>query len=149
MSGAFAEQMDDDVDVVDQDPGVGAVPGMGDGFLAEGGGEFLDVVADGLHLSWAGAGGDDEEISDWGDVADVKDDDVVAAGIGGEACDVEGEFSGGVDLVGGGVLRMHDVGVPPKERSIVRRDYSWGGGGMRQQRGQRAEIGGQETFERF
>jgi len=84
----------DQVDAVDDDPGrlvvgTGAVDALG-AFLDK----VLDLVRDGADLPFAGAGGQDEEVLDFAELADVKDDDIGALEVAEQACDLDGENLG-------------------------------------------------------
>ena len=89
------EDVDDDVDAIHEDPFGGLIAvGFPSGevhFFAE----VFGFIDDGAHLSWGGAGGDDEEFRDGGFTAEVEEDDVFAAGIGGEFGDGDGELERG------------------------------------------------------
>jgi len=105
LAGIGAEDVEDDVDAIDQDPGFAFVAGGGEGgevvFFAQ----LAHFLGDGAHLAGAGAGGDDEKIGDGGETADIEDDDVAATGLKGEARGVKGELPRGREAVGGGFER--------------------------------------------
>ena len=94
VAGVGGEDVDDDVEEVEEDPAV-----RGEAF--EAGRFFAQLVADvflhfgddGAELAGAGAGGDDEKVGDGTGVAQVEDDDVAAAVLGGNAGKSDGEVT--------------------------------------------------------
>lgn len=88
------EEVDDDVDVIDEDPGGLVIAGHAVAVMAEGGGALVDGVGDGADLPVGGAGGDDEVVADGAEAAQVEDDDVVASHLRDQAGEFEGELSG-------------------------------------------------------
>ncbi len=62
MAGFFAEDMDDDIHIINQDPVI--VVTAAKRFFAVGSAELFDVIRDGAHLPAAGTGADHEEIGD-------------------------------------------------------------------------------------
>ena len=99
-TGVLVEDVDDDVDHVAEEPGLPLVAAAGDGGVAAGGAELLEVFHDGAHLPGAGAGGDDVVVGDGGEATDVEDDDVVATGVGRQSGGVDRELPGRLGPVG-------------------------------------------------
>ena len=108
LPGVVAEEMDDHVDEIDDDPGFAFVAGAAEAFEAALLAEFDDLIGDGAHLAGAGAVGQDEIIGDRGEAGQIEDGDAMGAGGGGEARGVDGELArvavaGGVGgILGGG-----------------------------------------------
>src|ERR1700683_2923366 len=96
-TGGGAEDVQNDVDVIDRDPRLafiaGAVKALERSFCRQ----LADLIAHRAHLPGAGSGGDDVEVSDGRDSGHVQHDDVVTACSGGEAGGFNGESPGGVN----------------------------------------------------
>ena len=92
----LVEHVEDDVDEVDEHPLIAVGAALAERAVISGLTELAGVVADGLHLPRAGAGGEDEVIGDGRNAADVEDDDVMAAGVGCETGDVNRKLAGGL-----------------------------------------------------
>lgn len=104
VAGVGVEDVNDDVDAVDENPAGGFVAGDLPGLEAHGFAKVAGFVDDGAHLAGRGAGGDDEELGDRRTAAKIEQDDIFAAGVGGELCGGEGETVG-LGLFGGVLWR--------------------------------------------
>ena len=76
-SVCLVEYVDDDVNIVDEDPATVFVSGYSDPRLADLFGEFVDVVGDGLHLAFGCAGAYYEVVAYGAAAAQVENYDVL------------------------------------------------------------------------
>lgn len=87
------KQVDDDVDEVREDPGVGGVLIGAEQRVAVIAAKVLEVIGDGAHLFVAGAGGDEDVITDLAESADVHEQYVLAVPIFEKARGFDGEVT--------------------------------------------------------
>lgn len=80
-----AENVDDDIDKIDDDPGLSFIAGSGMGVRSQGGGGFFEILADTVHLPLAGAGCDDKKIRDRPEARQIEYHNVFTARVGGNA----------------------------------------------------------------
>lgn len=99
LAGCLAEDVDDDIDKVDAGPVCVAIANVRKRAEVARAGHLVQVLAGGLHLPGAGAGGDHQEIGHRRDLAHVQNDNVVAARIGKQFGRVNSELPGSCQLL--------------------------------------------------
>ena len=99
--GAFVatEEVDDDVAEVEEEPAVGGGAFAAMGAVVRG---ALDGLPQGFELPGRSGGGDDEEVGEAGDLADVEEDDLFGLAVGEFVDDAATEALGLGEAGGGG-----------------------------------------------